>query len=175
MRSIASEIEDKVDELLACLDKDVRHIEESLSHLNELRSLVIKRDDAALSGLLESLRARSDLYAGHESNRLSIRRDLAIMLGCKTEQMTLTALASCLPEGKKEAVIEIQTKLRSLTGQLKTEHMSTALLLSECARFNSLLLRSLFDLGQTGAGAVYYNSSGTAKRQMDGTLMNLQL
>lgn len=173
MRTIASEIEDKVDELLACLDKDVRHIEESLSHLNELRSLVIKRDDEALGRLLESLRARSDLYAGHESNRLSIRRDLANMLGCETEQMTLTALTTCLPEGKKEPVIEIQAKLRSLVGQLKTEHMSTAFLLSECARFNNLLLRSLFDLG--GTESVYYNSSGAAKRQMDGALMNLQL
>ena len=95
------------------------------------------------------------------------------MLGCKTEQMTLTALTTYLPEGKKEPVVEIQTKLRSLTGQLKTEHVSTALLLSECARFNSLLLRSLFDLGQTES--VYYNSSGAAKRQMDGALMNLQL
>jgi len=143
MRTIASEIEDKVDELLACLDTDVRHIQESLSHLNELRSLVIKRDDEALGRLLESLQARSDLYAGHESNRLSIRRDLANMLGCETEQMTLTALASCLPEDKKERVIEIQTKLRVLTGQLKTEHMRTALLLSECAKLNNLLRQSV--------------------------------
>ena len=173
MRTITSEIEDKVDELLVCLGKDVRHIEESLSHLNELRSLVIRRDDAGLGELLESLRTRSDLYAGHESNRLSIRRDLAHMLGCKPEQVTLTTLARCLPEGKKEPVIEIQTKLRALTGELKTEHMSTALLLSECARLNNLLLRSLFDLGRTES--VYYNSSGAAKRQMDGALMNLQL
>lgn len=173
MRTIEPEIEEKVDELLACLDTDVRHIEESLSHLNELRSLVIKRDDEALGGLLESLRAKSDRYAGHESQRRSIRQDLANVLGCETEQMTLTALASRLTGGKKSQIIEIQTKLRALTGQLKTEHMSTALLLSECSRLNSLLLRSLFDLGRTDA--VYYNSSGTAKRQMDRALMNLQL
>ncbi len=173
MRTIASEIEEKVDELLVCLETDVRHIRESLSHLNELRSLVIKRDDVALGKLLESIRAKSNLYAGHESKRQSIRSDLANMLGCEFGQMTLTALASHLLEKRKEQVTDIQADLRSLTGELKKEHMSTAMLLSECARFNSLLLRSIFDLGQTGA--VYYNSSGAAKRQMDTALMNLQL
>jgi len=66
----------------------------------------------------------------------------------------------------------MQTELKALTGELKKEHLRTALLLSECARFNSLLLRSIFDLGQTGA--VYYNSNGATKRQMDTAFMNLQ-
>ncbi len=173
MRTIASEIESKIGELLVCLDKDVRHIEESLSHLNELRSLVIKRDEAALGKLLESIRARSDQYAGHEADRLSIRKDLANMLDCKTEQVTLTALVAWLPEDRREPVMEIQARLRSLTEELKKEHTSTALLLSECARFNNLLLRTVFGLGQTEE--VYYNSSGAAKRQRDSALVNLQL
>ena len=48
---------DKVDELLAVLDKDIEHIQRSLSRLNELRRLVIKRDDTALGKLLESIQA----------------------------------------------------------------------------------------------------------------------
>ena len=56
--------------------------------------------------------------------------------------------------------------------QLKKEHSSTTALLSECARLNSLLLRTVFDLGRTGA--VYYNSSGATKRQVDTAFMNLQ-
>jgi len=47
MKSTATEIEAKVDELLSCLDKDSQHIQESLSQLNRLRSLVIKRDDVS--------------------------------------------------------------------------------------------------------------------------------
>ena len=172
MRAIASEIENKVDELLACLNTDVRHMQESLSHLNELRSLVIKRDDAAMGKLLESIRAKSDRYGDHESNRQSIRRELAGMIGCDFKQMTLSALASCLPESRRGQVVEMRTKLRELIKELKKEHSSTALLLSECARLNSLLLRTVFDLGRTGA--VYYNSSGTTKRQVDTAFMNLQ-
>lgn len=172
MRAIPSEIEDKVDELLACLDIDVRHIEENLLHLNELRGLVIKRDDVALGRLLESIRAKSGRYADHDSKRQAIRQDLAKMLGCELDQMILMALASRVPESRKGQIMEMQATLRTLTEKLRKEHTSTALLLSECARFNSLLLRSVFNLGRTGA--VYYDSSGGTKRQTAAALMSLQ-
>ena len=172
MNATAIGIENKVDELLACLDTDVRHIQEKLSQLNELRSLVIKHDDAALGKLLESIQVKSDSYRTNESNRQAIRKELANILGQGLEQMTLSALEASLPDAKREQINRMKTKLRSLTEELKKEHLSTTLLLSECARFNSLLLRSVFDLGQTGA--VYYNSNGAARRQADTAFVNLQ-
>jgi hypothetical protein len=172
MKVATIEIEEKVDELLVCLETDVRHMQESLSNLNELRALVIKRDDTALGKLLENIRAESNRYANHESSRQSMRKELAGILCCNFEQVTLSALKAYLPQAKKEQVTQMQTELKALTGELKKEHLRTALLLSECDRFNSLLLRSIFDLGQTGA--VYYNSNGATKRQMDTAFMNLQ-
>lgn len=172
MKAATIEIEEKVDELLVCLETDVRHMQESLSNLNELRALVIKRDDTALGKLLENIRAESNRYANHESSRQSMRKELAGILCCNFEQVTLSAIKAYLPQAKKEQVTQMQTELKALTGELKKEHLRTALLLSECARFNSLLLRSIFDLGQTGA--VYYNSNGATKRQMDTAFMNLQ-
>ena len=59
---------DKVDELLIILDKDAQHIQESLSRLNELRGLVIKRDDAALGKLLGSIQSESNSYRSQELN-----------------------------------------------------------------------------------------------------------
>lgn len=172
MISTATEIEDKVDELLTCLDKDIQHIQESLSLLNRLRSLVIKRDDVALNKLLEIIQAESNSYRRHESNRQSIRNELANALGCNTEQMTLSMLEVRLPKEKKAQVIQKKAKLMSLITELKKEYLSTALLLSECARFNNLLLKSIFEIGSTGT--VYYNSNGTAKRQTDTAFVNLQ-
>jgi hypothetical protein len=173
MISTATEIEDKVDELLTCLDKDIQHIQESLSLLNRLRSLVIKRDDVGLNKLLEIIQAESNSYRRHESNRQSIRNELANALGCNTEQMTLSMLEVRLPKEKKAQVIQKKAKLMSLITELKKEYLSTALLLSECARFNNLLLKSIFDLGNTGA--VYYNSNGAIKRQTDIAFVNMQL
>ncbi len=172
MKATAVEIEDKVDELLAALDKDSQHIQESLLKLNELRSLVVKRDDAALGRLLESIQAESGSYRSHELKRQSIRKDLADALGCNLEQMTLSSIEASLPEEKKAQVTRMKAKLKSLIMELKKEHLSTALLLSECTRFNNLLLKSIFDLGKSDV--VYYNSNGATRRQTDTSLVNLQ-
>ncbi len=172
MKTVAIEIEDKVDELLACLDKDSLHIEQSLSQLQELRRLVIKRDDAALGKLLESIQAESAHHRGHELKRQLVRRELASVLGCSLEQVTLSALEVTLPEARKTQVTQLKARLRALVEEFKKEHVTTALLLSECARLNNLLLKGIFDLGRTGT--VYYNPDGTTKRQADTAFVNLQ-
>jgi len=173
MNATASEIQDKVDKLLTCLDKDSQHIQESLSQLNKLRSYVIKRDDSGLSKLLKTIQSETSNYRNQESKRQTLRKELANALGFNTEQMTLSALEALLPKGKKEQIIKKKAKLMSLIKELKKEHLSTILLLSECARFNNLLLKSIFDLGKTGS--VYYNSNGATKQQTDMVFVNLHL
>jgi hypothetical protein len=173
MKAAAASMEDKVDQLLVCLDKDAQHIQESLLQLNEMRRLVIKRDEAALGKLLESIQAETGSYRQHELNRKSIRKELADCLGCGFEQMTLSALQASLPEEKKDQVARMKAKLRSLSAELKKEYLSTALLLSECARFNNLLLKGIFNLGK--ADSVHYNSSGATRRQIETAFFNLQI
>ena len=173
MRVTEVAIQDKVDELLAVLDKDIQHIQQSLSWLNEIRGLVIKRDDAALSELLQTIRTEADSYAATESKRQLVRKELADALGFSVEQMTLSVLQTVLPEEKKVQVEDRKTKLRALIKELRKEHLSTALLLSDCARFNNQLLRALFELGEKGT--VYYKPNGATKRRTDTTLVNMRL
>lgn len=170
MNTIA--IEDKVDELLACLDKDAQRLQESLSKLTELRTLVIKRDDAALGKLLENIQAGTDRYRTLESQRQSIRTDLASALGCDTEHITLSAIEKTLSKAKREQVRRMQSKLKSLVQQLRKEYLSTVLLVSECSRLNNMLLKSIFNVG--GTGDMYYNANGVPRRQSGLTFMNLQ-
>ena len=173
MNAAAASIEDKVDRLLACLDQDARHMQESLLHLNEMRRLVIKRDEAALGKLLEGIQAGAGPCRDHELKRKSIRKELAETLGCDTGQMTLSAIQECLPQAKKDRVTRMKAKLRSLSAELRKEYLSTALLLSECARFNNLLLKGIFDLGKTES--IHYNANGETKRQIDTAFVNLQI
>ena len=163
---------DKIDELLAVLDKDIEHIQDSLLRLDKLRSLLIKPNNESLDKLLESIRADSDSYAANETKRQSIRRELSATFGCDVEQMTLSKLEADLEGQQKNQITEKRTKLNLLTEELKKEHLSTAMLLSDCARFNSLLLKTIFDFGK--AGTVYYDSDGSAKRQSDAAFVNLQ-
>ena len=172
MKETAISVENKVDELLAVLDKDIQHIQQSLSLLDELRSLVIKRDETALGKLLERIRGEADGYRSHELKRQSIREEIAGDLGCGPDKVTLSMLEAKLSNVKKEEVARKKAELISLIKKLKREHLSTALLLSECARINRMLLKDVFKLGNTGT--VYYGSKGATKRQGDMAFVNLQ-
>jgi hypothetical protein len=172
MKPTAIAIENHVNELLICLDEDIRHIQKSLLLLNEMRKLVIKRDDIALGKLLQNIQSESDGYQSNELKRQSIRKELAKAFGFTIEQMTLSVLESSLPESKRVQITERKTRLRTLVDEYKKEHIGTAMLLAECARFNNLLLKSIFDFRRTEG--VCYDSSGTAERESDTAFVNMQ-
>ena len=172
MESTVAAIEDKVDELLVVLDRDIRHLRETLSWLDELRSLVVRRDEKALGRLLDTIRAESDGYSDNGAARRRIREELAFALGCSVDEVTLSRLETALPPTKRAELISRKKLLRSLTRQLKSEHLKTMMLLSDCARFNSALLKGILELGRTGA--ITYASDGAARSQTDTAFVNLQ-
>jgi hypothetical protein len=165
-------ITNKVNDLLAVLDKDIEHLQETLLRLDRLRGLVIRRDDVSLARLLGKIQADTNDYAANESKRQSIRKELAIALGCDFKQMTLSRLEGLLAQEQKNHITEKKTRLRSLVEKLRKEHTGTVMLLSDCTRFNSLLLRSIFNSGDTKT--VTYTAAGSTRRQMDTAFLNLQ-
>lgn len=171
MKTTAASIEDKIESLLVCLDRDAQYMQDSLEHLNQMRGFIIKRDEAGLSKLFESIQAGSGCYRENELNRKAIRTELAESFGCETDKMTLSALESSLPETNKEKIAQIKTKLRSLSLELRKEYLNTALLLSECSRFNSLLLRCIFNFSKSES--IHYKSNGRTKRQIETSFVNI--
>ena len=168
MKPAVTSIQDKIDRLLVCLDNDIRHIEQNLSLLNELRTFVIKRDDASLVGLLEKLQNSSQTYVENETTRLSIRKELADTLECTCEQVSLSTLETTLPEIERSKITERKIKLKSLIEKLKNEYLSTTILLNECA----ILLRNIFNFSKTEI--ISYDSKGETKRQNNPAFMNLK-
>jgi hypothetical protein len=168
----ATTIENRVDELLAILETDMRDLKEGLSRLNELRGLVIKRDDAALSRLLDTIRAEANSRSVQGAKRQSIRRDLAKELLCSAEQVTLSRMESILPETKRSRIASTKAALRVLVKELQEEHTRTAMLLSECARLNRLFLRHFLGLGKTETAT--YSPDGVRKRQNDTAFVSIQ-
>jgi hypothetical protein len=169
----SSAVEMKVARLLAVLDEDVRHLETTLGQLDTLRGLLIKRDDAALDQLLGEIRGQTETYGQNEQLRQTLRADLALTLGCEIDRLTLSKLQSMLPEPQRAALAERQKRLRSLITDLKREYTLTAVLVSDCARFNRTLVRTFF--GSASQAGVTYNPSGQARQQTNATLMSLQL
>jgi hypothetical protein len=157
--------------LLEVLDEDIRHLESTLSRLNILRSLLIKREDAALQKLLDEVRGQAEAYQANERKREQLRKDLAVDLGCAQRDLTLSKLAGELAgQAVGVALADRQARLRTLTAQLKQEHTLTVLLVRDCMRFNRSVLHVF--LGSGGGGATY-SATGAAKHEINATLMNM--
>jgi len=177
---ISPTVEIKITVLLEVLDEDVRHLESALSRLDLLRSLLIRRENAALEQLLSDIQQQADAYRAIEQKRQRLRKDLALDLGCTEGELTLSRLRKELSkpacsEAQRRcgaAVADRQGRLRSLAAQLKREHTLTALLLRDCTRFNRSLLQVF--LGSAGRGCATYSPPGMEQRGPGAALMSLQ-
>jgi hypothetical protein len=167
------ELSHKAEDLLGVLERDIEHIERTTVHLNELRSLLIKRDEQCLGRLLEDIRIEAQEYSANEQRRCLIRQELAGLLGLKPKEMTLSVLKMRITGPAKAAITESQQKLKALVERLQRECVSTVALLSECARINSLLLKTVFERSRTGL--VCYDSDGLTERQGDAAFMSMRL
>ena len=172
MRIMDTTIEDKVDEFLNVLDRDVQQLQRNLSWLDEMRALVIKHDDLALQELLESVQSQAGSYKDNEFKRQSLREELAILFNCDATKITLSGLELELSGGKKTQIAQMKAKLQTLTKEFREEQLRTTMLLSDCSRFNSLLLENVLELG--GTREITYNHSGFAERNRDTGFVNIQ-
>jgi hypothetical protein len=162
----------KTEELIAVLEADVRHIQESLLLLDQMRSLLVKHDETGLQQLLHQLREEADAYAQVESRRQRLRRQLAALLDCPVAEMTLSRLAAALPPDLSQTVAHQRTAIRDLVDRLDREYRNTSLLLTDCVRFNRALFRAVFQPAK--AESVVYGTAGTAKPSVTSHLMNVQ-
>jgi hypothetical protein len=87
-------------------------------------------------------------------------------------EMTLTKLIQILPPQRSDQVKETKGKLEGVLSRFKAEHLSTFMLLSECSRFNGMMLSALLD-GRREEST--YNRKGSMNAQTKQNIMNLQL
>ncbi|HAL45280.1 MAG: hypothetical protein A2Y12_11050 [Planctomycetes bacterium GWF2_42_9] len=171
MRLITFEIEEKVRLLISILDSDIQNILNNLSRLNELRGFVIKKDEASLQMLLGTIQMESSSYKENEFARHQVRQELAQIWGCTFEEMTLTKLESELSGEIRNEVVQKKWQLKTLTSKFKLEYANTLKLLTNCARFNKMLLKSILAIGNKNT--VTYGPTGRTELA-DSTFMNAQ-
>ena len=160
MRTSESDFEVLVDELVEVLDENIRQVKLTIVRLDELRSAVIKRDEAGLRALLETIQDEGPSYSMVESRRERIRKRLANILGCTAGELNLSRICSHLSAEKSGSILSRQEQLQQLSDKLRIEHTSTRILLMECRRFNNILLRGIF--GQGGEGITYDKRGGSS-------------
>jgi hypothetical protein len=172
MKTLSLEFDNYIDPLIAVLEKDIEHIDSTVEMLDQLRGMVIKRDDKSMNLLLEKARIKAQKYDTVENRRETIRKELARIWGCETKEMTLTKMIQILPPERSEQVRQTRDKLESLLARFKTEHLSTYMLLSECSRFNGEMLSALLS-GRRDEST--YNRQGSMNRQSEQSFVNMKL
>jgi hypothetical protein len=174
MTSQIIELTQKTEDLLGILELDIQRIERIIQNLDNLRGLVVKRDEKGLGRLLETIQSESQIYSHNEQQRNQLRKEMAGLIGCPQESMNLSVLKKhLLQPGLIEQVGDRQLKLRNLVMRLKREYVSTVALLSDCARINSALLKCVFGWGR--GNLVCYDSAGEISRQNDAAFMNMRM
>jgi len=169
---LRSEVQVQATALMEVLDEDIRHVEATLSRLDALRGLLIKRDDQGLERLLEEIRREGETYVVTERRRQELRQHLARLLGWKDRELTISSLLKWVTGDLAAALAQRQMSLRTLVDRLKREHTLTALLLSDCRRFNRSLLHVF--LGPAGKMGTTYSPSGAAQQPTGTALLNAQ-
>jgi hypothetical protein len=172
MKTLSLEFDNYITPLIDVLESEMEHISFTLEMLDQLRGMVIKRDDKSLNLLLEKARLKTEKYATIENRRQVIRKELARIWGCETKEMTLTRLIQILPSERSEQVRETKEKLEHLLSRFQAEHLSTFMLLSECSRFNGIMLSAFLNGRQDEST---YNRQGSMNRDAKQNIMNLQL
>lgn len=139
--------EKDIAEMLEILDADISNTESDINILNELRGYLVSRDEKNMLRLLYAVRSIIQNRQDNQAKRFNVRRKLAQSLDCAVEKLTLSKLCDYIEEPFKAAIAERRNVLVQIVERFKTEYEATVFLLSDCARFNSLLLRSLVDFG----------------------------
>lgn len=143
------QMEKDIVELLEVIDADIVNIERDIKVLDELRKSLVTQNEQNMLRLLYVVRLSIQNRQGNEARRFRVRKRLADTLGIAVEKLTLSKLHSFVEEPYQTALAEKKNVLSRMVERFKTEHETTVFLLSDSARFNSLLLRSLISLSST--------------------------
>jgi len=172
MSTNALDIERWVLELLIVLKQESEAMVLVETWLTQLWERVVERDESALEGLLREIQSKQGIMPQFEQRRQGIRLELAAVLGVPCDQVTLTTLEAVLTGELQNQVSNMKDHLRSQARALRVQHQSTVLFLADCARFNRLLLNSIFQ--NRHKNVTTYSPRGHAQHRRSSDLVNMQ-
>ncbi|MHC4561714.1 MAG: flagellar export chaperone FlgN [Planctomycetota bacterium] len=158
-------------EMVTLLDEEIRLMEQRLAQMDATRRAIVRRDDDALDTLLREAEDIQDAQTATDIKLRVVRQTLAEAFGCRMGDMKLSWLLERLSDQQRPQIEYRRQQIILLAEQLRQRHLETALLLSECARINRLVLESLFpetDNVQT------YGTRGQTAWQMEAGLVDTE-
>jgi flagellar biosynthesis/type III secretory pathway chaperone len=165
------DIDPLVDELVGVLDDEIALLELRVSQLQGMSDAILSRNEEELEKLLDEVERTEQLQSATDSKLKGIRMALAGVFGCEPDEMKLSRLILELPPEKRLAVSHRREHIVRITETLRRKHLETAILLSECARINRMLLSAMFPDSQT---ATTYSAEGAEVWRPDTGLVDAE-
>lgn len=169
----ADRVPDKaIERLLEALDRELALLDRRERQTDELRQAIIKADDVGMEALLERMDQADREQTLVDAEVGALRSALGAMLDPRAGMMKLSELVKRLPPDQAEPIERRRTQIVRKITELRRLHVETAVLLSECARINRMLLDAML---QGGAPASTYDARGGHHRVRTGGLMSAEV
>ncbi|MGC9453818.1 MAG: flagellar export chaperone FlgN [Phycisphaerae bacterium] len=138
------QIKEQLAELTAVLDEEIALLTTRMEQMELLSSAIVRRDDDAMEPLLEQMEQTQDRQHRTDARLAQVRESLASLAGIPARELRLWRLARELPDPSGGKIVRRRRRLVELSDELRRRHLRTVLLLAESARFNRLLLETMF-------------------------------
>ena len=158
-------------ELMTVLDEEIGLLDRRCTQLADLAEATRLRDNDALEVLLEQVEQTLEDQDATDLKLQALRNALAEALGRPVSQMRLSELIKQLPGRIAAEISYRREQILLLSERLKDQHVRTALVVSECARINRLLLESFFPEERR---VTTYSSTGTSSWGLDTGLVDVE-
>ncbi len=146
-------------ELLVLLDEEIKLLHLRIQQFDDLYESILHRNDSRMEELLAEMVCAQQSQAQLDTKLQAGRTMIARSLGCEVQSMKLTMLVDRLDEKKSVELEYKRQQIILLAEQLKRKHLDTAVLLSESARINRMLLEGLLPSSGT---VTTYNTCGSS-------------
>ena len=164
-------------ELLDLLDEEIVLLDLRRRQLEALSGAIVLRDNDRLEGLLEEIEQTLEVQASVDGKLKALRGALAEKLTApggapfRAGEVRVSAVAERLEGEQRQALEKRQRQIVHLAGELRTQHLRTAILLTECGRINRMLLEAIFPHSQS---VTTYSEGGSSSWRPDTGLVDAE-
>jgi len=161
-----------IGELESVLDEEILLLEQKARQLADRGAAILDRDDDSLGRLLEEVEQTTQRQQAADLRLQALRNTLAEVLELPAKQVRLATIAETVDPAQRQRIEYRRQQIILLAEQVQKKHLETALLLSECARINQLMLESLFPQRQEVST---YRPDGRELSHTDASLLDTEL
>jgi hypothetical protein len=134
-------LEERAEELRAVLQEQSDALERRSRQLEELSECVRSSDNERMESLLARMEEAQALQSAADARLAGARRELAQALGRPAGRVHLADLLPGLPPAIASVLAGLRARIFDQVNGLRRKHLQAAVLLSESARVNRLLLQ----------------------------------